>query len=134
MTEIHMPSLLFHYDFLRPYLRSAKLHERDEGLDVLDTAEHVTTLTLWCAPKRLRAQLHAGEIAPRTTAGFYWGKKRHRLIARDYRDPETVRRHYRRWFEHLSGRPGEHWVLSLDGGVALRPIAEWMRLADEVAE
>jgi len=132
MNEVHIARLLFHYDFLRPYLRSAKTHDRDEGLDVLDTAESVTTLTLWCPPSRLQEQLRRGGIAPRTTLGFYWGQKRHRSIAADYRDPDAVRAHYRRWFAYLAKRPGSHWVASLEGGERIRPIEAWERLAAEV--
>ena len=133
MTPLHIPKLLFHYDFLRPYLRSAKIHERDEGLDLLDTADRVTTLTLWCSPRRLQEQLQRGEIARRTTAGFYWGQKRHRIIEADYRDPERVRDHYRRWFAYLSARPGDHWVVSLEPGARIRPLEAWEELATEVA-
>jgi len=132
MSEVHLPRLLFHYDFLRPYLRSAKVHGRDEGLDVLDTAESVTTLTLWCPPSRLRERLQRGEIAPRTILGLHWGPKRHRTLAADYRDPDAVRAHYRRWFAYLATRPGSHWVVSLEGGERILPVEAWEQLAAEV--
>jgi 2-polyprenyl-3-methyl-5-hydroxy-6-metoxy-1,4-benzoquinol methylase len=129
MTQAHLPRLLFHYDFLRPYLRSAKVHARDEGLDVLDCADSVATLTLWVSPERLREQLQRGEIAPRSLFGAHWGPKRHRRLAREYADPARVRDHYRRWIEHLRRRPGEHWLVSLEGGVRVVPIAAWEELA-----
>jgi 2-polyprenyl-3-methyl-5-hydroxy-6-metoxy-1,4-benzoquinol methylase len=131
MTRPRLPRLLFHYDFLRPYLRSAKVHARDEALDVLDCAERVTTLTLWCPPERLRRQLQRAEIAPRSLLGLHWGPKRHRQLAREYADPARVRDHYRRWFEHLERRPGEHWVVSLTDGVRVLPAAAWPELAGE---
>jgi len=131
LRQVHLSKLLFHYDFLRPYLRSAKIHARDEGLDVFDCAGSVTTLTLWCPPERLRAQLRRGEIAPRSLLGFHWGPKRHRLLEREYADPARLLEHYRRWFAHLRGRPGEHLVVSLDGGVRIRPVEAWEELADE---
>ena len=89
----------------------------------------MTTLTLWCSPDRLRDQLRRGEIAPKTLLGRHWGPKRHRAIERDYADPARVREHYRRWFDHLRGRPGEHLVICLDGGVRIRPIDAWEELA-----
>ena len=36
--EAAREKMILHYDFLRPYLRSAKVHERDEAMDVVDTA------------------------------------------------------------------------------------------------
>jgi hypothetical protein len=128
-----IPRLIFHYDFLRPYLRSAKVHARDEGLDVFDCAERVTTFTLVCSAAQLREQLHRGEIAPSTFFGRHVGPRRHRLLEREYADPDRVREHYRRWFDHLRTRPGEHRVVSLDGGTRVRPIAEWESALDDAA-
>jgi SAM-dependent methyltransferase len=127
-SEPQLPRLLFHYDFLRPYLRSAKVHARDEGLDVLESAKRVTTLTLWCSPAQLREQLRRGEIAPKTLLGRYFGLRRHRLLEEEYADPERLREHYRRWFAHLRTRPGEHWVVALEGGVRILPIDAWESL------
>jgi len=129
-----VPKLLFHYDFLRPYLRSAKVHARDEGLDVFDCAERVTTLTLICSAEQLRRQIRAGEIAPRTFFGRHVGPRRHRLLEREYADADRLREHYRRWFAHLAQRPGEHRAVSLEGGVRIRPIDEWECLFDDGRE
>jgi hypothetical protein len=111
IPDAHLPKLLFHYDFLRPYLRSAKVHARDEGLDVLEGAERLSIVTIWTPPDVLRAQLLRGEIEPRTTLGVFWGRKRHRILLEEYADPARVIAHYRTWFAFCRGLPGEHVVL-----------------------
>jgi hypothetical protein len=114
----------------------AELHggtDEREGLDVFDCAERVTTFTLVCSAAQLREQLHRGEIAPRTFFGRHVGPRRHRLLEREYADPDRMREHYRRWFDHLRTRPGEHRVVSLDGGTGVRPIAEWESALDDAA-
>lgn len=132
--EPRTPRLLFHYDFLRPYLRSAKTHARDEALDVLDAAEELTIVTLWAPPEVLRARLLRSEIGPRTVLGLYFGRKRHKRILADYEDPERVREHYRAWFRYVRGRPGRHWVVTVPDGAGdgaasaaaeLRSVDEW---------
>ena len=50
-------------------------------------------------------------------------------IERDYADPDAVRAHYRRWFEHLGTRPGSHLVVDLEGEARVAPIADFEALA-----
>lgn len=133
LTEPLIEKLIFHYDFLRPYLRSAKVHKRDEALDLLDTAEHLTFLTLWCPPKLLRERLERGAIAPKTRNGVYRGNKRHLMLFKEYEDPAKIRAHYQNWFEYTRGKPGDHVVVSLLEGVRGYSVPEWEELtrADE---
>lgn len=125
LTEPHLERLIFHYDFLRPHLRSAKTHDRDEALDLLDTARDVTFVTIWCPPEALLAQLQRGEIDRKTTLGVYWGRKRHLQLREEYRDPARIRAHYRAWFDFTRRRPGEHLVVSPSEGMRVQSIAEW---------
>jgi Predicted GTPases len=115
LTEPFVDKLLFHYDFLRPYLRSAKVPQRDEALDLLDTAEHRTFLTIWRPPQMLREQLQKSEIAPKTKNGVYRGHKRHLRLYKEYEDPARVRAHYQNWFAYTRTKPGDHVVVSLVG-------------------
>jgi 2-polyprenyl-3-methyl-5-hydroxy-6-metoxy-1,4-benzoquinol methylase len=122
----HFEKALYHYDFLRPYLRGARIHSRDEGLDVLDLADDLTFLTIWCRPELLGERLERRSIAPKTGArGDFRGRKRHLAIREDYRDPKRVRDHYRRWFDFTSSKKGEHLVVAPEQDYALYSIDEW---------
>jgi SAM-dependent methyltransferase len=92
---LHHPRLIFHYDFMRPFGRSAKTHDRDEGLDVLQSAKRIHFVTLWTPPDRLRAQLVRGELS---------GAKphsRHTRIARLYERDERIHERYDEWFDFI---------------------------------
>jgi hypothetical protein len=132
LGEPELDGLVFHYDFLRPYLRSAKTHDRDEALHLLDTAERVTFVTIWRPPEALRDQLQRGEIEPRTKFGRYRGSKRHRLLAAEYEDPAQICAHYRRWFEFTQRRSDRHLVASFEDPAASEPeiltIEQWEAL------
>ena len=121
--------LLLHYDFLRPHLRSAKVHKRDEALDILRTAQRITFLTIWTPPERLVRQISEGEIARRTKLGIYFGRERHRKIREEYRDPARVLAHYRAWFDYTRGIPADHHVVCLEDPVRVLSVAEWEQRA-----
>ena len=69
VREAHMPRLLFHYDFCRPFMRSARTIDRDEGLSLLKTTDRISILTLWTPAERLEKQIAARDIA-RAGAGL----------------------------------------------------------------
>ena len=121
--------MILHYDFLRPYLRSAKVHRRDEAMDVLDTAEQVTFVTIWTPPERLRRQIHDAEIAPKTRFGIFFGRSRHRKIAKDYESDARIIEHYREWFRFTGARRADHVVVHLTDPVELHSVEEWEELA-----
>jgi SAM-dependent methyltransferase len=129
LTEPSVDALLLHYDFLRPYLASAKTHDRDEALDVLDTAEHVTFVTVWTPPERLRQQLIDSEITPNTKLGVFRGKRRILKIRRDYESAARICAHYRQWLDYARTKSDDHVVVDLSGPVRLYTPEEWERLA-----
>ena len=131
LTEPSVDQLIFHYDFLRPHLRGAKVHKRDESLDLLDTAEHVTFLTIWCPPEVLRKQLEQSELAPKKKLGIFYGSNRHLKIHEEYKDPAKVCGHYRNWFEYTRSKPGEHIIVSFEDGVRFYSVEGWEDLARE---
>ncbi len=130
LTEPAIDRLLLHYDFLRPYLASAKTHDRDEALDVLETAERLTFVTIWTPPERLRRQLLASEIEPKTRLGVYRGKSRMLKIQRDYASPARIREHYRQWFDYARTKSDDHVVVELSDPVRLYTIDEWERMVE----
>lgn len=120
--------LLLHYDFLRPHLRSARIHERDEALDMLATAGRVTVLTLWTPPERLVRQISEGEIdRGGPLARWLRPPKRHRRIREEYRDPAKVIAHYRAWFDYIGRRADEHWIVEMADPVRFYTVEEWER-------
>jgi hypothetical protein len=127
--------MILHYDFLRPYLRSAKTNDRDEAMDVLQAAQHVTFLTIWTPPERLRKQILEGEIQPKTKFGFFFGRKRHKIIAEDYEDTARILEHYRRWFDFTATHPhtakADHVVVCLSDPVALYSVGEWEEMVQQ---
>ncbi len=129
LTEPKVQRLLFHYDFLRPYLRSAKVHKRDEALDILQTAKRITFLTIWRPPEALHRQLRRSEIEPHMKRGVFKGKKRHLAILKDYEDPQKVLSHYRNWFDFARRIDADHVVVSFEDGYRFRTVEEWEREA-----
>ena len=125
LDEPRMPRLIFHYDMLYPYLRSAKTHAREPSLRLLDAADEVVSLTIWTPPDTLLRQLEAGEIAPKTRFGLFLGNRRYPKIRDDYRHPERVHRFYEAWFDWLLPRPGRHFLVTAADGWTLHPAAEW---------
>ena len=134
-SEPYMERVLYHYDFLRPYMRGARIHARDEGLELLDLAEEVTFLTIWCPPEVLGERLEKRSIIPKTDPrkGFR-GRKRHLVIREEYRDPAKVRAHYRRWFDFTRTKRGNHVVVAPVGGLAFYTVDEWEEMTRPLEE
>lgn len=120
--------MLLHYDTLRPFTSSAHVFARDEALDILETAERVSVLTLWTPPERLAAQLAASEAGSRRTS------RRHRRIAELYAEPRAVLDHYRQWLAFVDARADESLVVDTASGVLLEPDRFRSALSGEVSE
>ncbi len=113
--------LFFDYDILRPFTLGAVTFSHDPALDVLDTADATTIVTLWAPPERLAEGIQ-------TELGAARGRARKRLLRarEEYDDPHRLIRHYRAWFDHCAGRAADHVVLWMkdDGPVVMSP-QEW---------
>lgn len=132
-SEPDVDKMILHYDFLRPHLRSAKVHERDEALDTLGAASKLTFVTIWTPPERLRRQIYDGEIAPKIRLGRFRGRKRHRLIAEEYEDDARILAHYRRWFRYTATyRDADHVVVCFDDPMTLMSVDEWEAMARDL--
>ena len=130
LKEPVVENLLFHYDFLHTYMRNAQVPARDVLLDVLDTAERVTFLTIWTPPEVLLAQLRRGELERHTKFGVYYGlkrnlRRRHLKLEQEYKNPARVVELYRNWFDYTRTRKAEHVVVSFAEGVRLFSVEEW---------
>lgn len=125
LTEPAVEKLIFHYDFLRRFAGAPVVYERDETLELLDTAQEVTFLTLWRPPELLHRQRHEAVIRPHTYFGRFWGNRKRLRLLQLYSDPAAVVRHYRQWFAYTRTKPGNHIVVSLADGIRLQTIEEW---------
>jgi 2-polyprenyl-3-methyl-5-hydroxy-6-metoxy-1,4-benzoquinol methylase len=110
---VHYSRLIYHYDFLRPFGRSAKTHDRDEALDLLNSAKRISFVTLNTPPEQLRAQLQKGELSVSKPS------TRHKRIAKLYEREETIRSLYREWFDYIDSRAGY-----IDGEIGARVVVE----------
>lgn len=119
--------LILRRDFMRPYLRSAMVHERDEANDILETAGRITFVTVWSPPQQLATQITDAEIGPAKGKGNK--SARHRKILDLYLNhPDKVIEHYERWFEFAERKSSEHIVVSMRNPVQFFSVAEWRKL------
>ena len=123
----HLARLLFHYDTLRPLMRSAHVHARDEALDILTGARRARVLTIWHPPDLLLEQFEQAEIRPKTKGGVFKGNKRKTRIHAMYRDPQQIVAHYREWFEFCRARHLEVLVVLPRDGMRCLSVDEWER-------
>ena len=126
LAETSHERLMFHYDFMRPFLRSARIYEHDEALDLIDCARHVSFVTIWTPLNQLEAQLMNAEINPRVDVGRNKRTARHRRILAEYREPGRVLSHYRAWFEYTRIKSSDHVVVTLHPDLKIWDIEEWM--------
>jgi SAM-dependent methyltransferase len=121
----HIKTAVYHYDLLRPFMRSARVHDRDEALDVLSASKKITVLTLWTSPEKLRAQHAAAK------GWFEFPTKRERQIRADYQSPRLIVEHYDRWFDFLARKGLESKVVDFSkGGRELITLAEWRQMVE----
>lgn len=124
-----LDGLIFHYDFVRPVFRSTKTHDRDETLEILETAEQLTFATLIAPPEVLRERLLKSEIQPMTRGGRYRGSARFLKILRTYEDPARLRRMYDRWLAYCAGRGRQVIISTANGAATTHSIEEWETVA-----
>jgi len=120
--------LLFHYDILRPFLRSAHVHGRDEALDILGSGRRVRVLTIYIPPQRLRAQLEEAVITPKTRGGKFRGNSRKATIHEKYADADWIHGWYQDFFTYCKSRGAEVEVVLPGEGMRCIGVEEWQEL------
>ena len=123
----HMERLFFHYDTMRPFKRSAHVHERDEALDILGCARRVRVVTIWNPPETLLDQFEEADIRRKTKRGKYRGNKRKAKIHMLYKDPRNIVEHYRNWFAFCHQRGLEPLVVLPHDGMRCISVGDWER-------
>lgn len=119
-------TFLFHYDIVRPFRRSAKTHDRDEALDILDTAEDIVVLTLWTPPDILRKQFEVSKILNR---GKIKKNERRWKIFQDYADKEKIYEFYNSWLDFCRGKKIKNNIVKLQPEIEIMSIDKWTDLA-----
>lgn len=113
--------MILNYDYLRAATSSPQSFERDPALDILDTADRVTVVTVWAPSDHLADQLSA-------VMGTVKGRNRERLGAlRDkYRDPNPVVAHFRAWLAFAAVKGADSIVVQWSGeAVTILSPEEW---------
>ena len=128
IPEPHIKNLIFQYDLLRPFLRSAKVHKRDPVLEILDTADHLTFLTLWHSPDKLQEAWTKTHINPKMKFGGFWGKKRDLILQKEFKESSKIRAFYQSWFEFSRTKVGKHIIVCLENGSRFYTFEEWEEL------
>lgn len=125
----NVPKLVYHYDFLRPYLRGPFELSRDPATDIFGLAETVKSVTLISQPAELERRWRNRDIKPKTHFGIYWGRKRSKKILKSLADGEKVVHLYDRWIDFIRERPGQHYLLDTRTiPHMLLPIEEWQNV------
>ena len=113
--------MILDYDYLRAATKATKTFDRDPALDILDTADRVTVVTVWTPPAQLTDQLGAAMSAVK-------GRNRERLgaLRDEYRDPHQVVAHYRAWLAFAAAKGADQMVVeSTAEGVTVLLPEEW---------
>lgn len=129
ISEPHIKNLIFQYDLLRPFLRSAKVHNRDHVLETLNTADHLTFLTLWHSPSVLKEKWAKQQIPQKIKLGLFGKKKRDLLLQKELEDSSKIRAFYQSWFEFTKKKSADHLIVCLENGVRFYSLEEWEKLA-----
>lgn len=126
VTEPVVPRFLMHYDILRAAIGGSRTFERDPALEVIECAQKVRVVTLFCPREMLLSRF---ESRPRPAS-----EKRARTqddVLAIYRRPGEIRRVYERWRESLLARgiAPEFIDVSGDRATLLGPEA-WPRVVE----
>jgi 2-polyprenyl-3-methyl-5-hydroxy-6-metoxy-1,4-benzoquinol methylase len=101
---------ILHYDIMRPYFRSTRVHARDEAMDILSCADKVSFVTVLTPASRLRQQIEAAELSRKKDS-------RKLRIHEMYANPAAVRGVYDAWIAYTKPRAHEHILArALPGG------------------
>jgi SAM-dependent methyltransferase len=100
------------YDIMRSFMRTGNVYTRDDNLDVLACARKITFVTAWTDAETLRRQLHDSKFAYGT---FKRPNKREKRIYASYDNPSEIAGHYDGWFDYVTTRKDDQFVLDLSG-------------------
>jgi hypothetical protein len=140
LEDAHLPRLLLHYDFLRPWRRAkGERYGDDPALKLLADAAEITFLTLRADGESLRRRVRARRVS---IVRSIFNPIRIHLVAKRlrrlpnmrrletlYADAPELQRRYDEWFGFCGGHAArQHWILDTTSArPALEPLGEWSR-------
>ena len=75
-------------------------------------------------------------MLPKTKFGYFYGRKRHKVIAEDYQHTARILDHYRTWFRftstHEHAARADHVVVCLSDPVKLYTVGEWEEMVQHI--
>ena len=128
----NVDTLIFHYDIVRPFRRSAKTYYRDEALDLLDTAENIVILTLYTPPDILRRQYEKTKISSKMKQGKRAkDKKRYLKVLQFYADNHQIYEFYNTWINFWQARKpnANHLIVQLQPDLNIISASKWTEFA-----
>jgi SAM-dependent methyltransferase len=118
--------MIYHYDLLRPWERDARLHRRDEGLDVTGCSGRVRVVTLLARPSILRARVER-ELDELPADGRVRLRERLEAVHNLYLHPDRLTQLVREWVEFCAPF-GEMVFLDTSDGIRRIGADGWERL------
>ena len=119
--ESSFPFMILHYDITWHKFGGPLARSDDELLEILQAAEQLSFVTVWCPDERLRRQFQEAEIKPKMKLGWFTGSSKNRQLLKDYQQPHLIRSFYDDWFDFTRKFPVPHHVVSVETG--MKPIA-----------
>jgi hypothetical protein len=132
-------NMLYHYDMLRPWGRDARVHRRDEGLDVLACSERLKVVVLLATPSVLIGRLEEEAEHLRKKRSSWKQAKRRRAklklqrlhaVLDLYRQRERLAELVRDWLDFAEARGAELVFVDTSNEPKVLDLASWMKLLE----
>lgn len=134
--------LILHYDLVQVWKQALfKNHGKYSALDILDTSDKTTLVTVWTSPHVLFRRFQSRQISTGKSLlrRFKFRRLGYLIKVSSYarwlyaRPPELVRQ-YEKWFEFCSTRPiRSHWLIDTTPDVPVwMDIARWPDLLEHL--
>lgn len=118
-----VPQLLFHYDLLRPWRRDAAVHQRDEGLHVLDCSSRLDVVVVVAEASVLRARL-TNELASLSEPGSRQGRRLQEVLEL-YANPDRLIARVQAWIEFCRSKGATPTFVDTSDGYRPISASEW---------
>ena len=127
-ADYHMPreprllQAILDYDLMRPLVSGAVTYSHDPSLDLLETAQKRTVITLWEEPAAIVSRLKGK--AERAS-----GKQRKSIqrALENLSQPQLVRERYRDWLRHSGSGKQDRVVVRTAAGDKTMSAADWLK-------
>lgn len=118
IPHLQHPNLVLHYDFIRPFLRGLKNYGEDHLLSILQQAEQIHFVTMWCPRTELisRVELRENRKLQRRLNDqiikldpLFVDSKLQRVMSL-YHSRPVIWRIYQQWLHFIDQFKARYWV------------------------